>query len=235
MEWEKHRALRPITCPPYQDSRTIKVVGKTDNHEVYAALEDLKLRCEEELRGCNDVLARMNDPRHKLDIYNVDWHVAAQGFKPISIQFEFDRERMFEILSDEIYNGNPYVFLRELLQNSIDAIRMRREVLRSNGIEPMNLGAIYVDVKHGNNGDAVITWRDDGIGMDEYIVQKYLSVAGKSYYRSSDFERLGLKMDPISKFGVGILSCFVAAERIEIETFKEPYLHPRGERLRIIT
>ncbi len=234
MEWEKHRALRPVTCPPYQEGRTIKVVGKTDNHEVYAALEDLKLRCEEELRGCNDVLARMKDPRHKLDLYHVDWDVGAQGFKPISIQFEFDRERMFEILSDEIYNGDPYVFLRELLQNSIDAIRMRREVLRSNGIESTNLGAIYVDVKHGDNGDAVITWRDDGIGMDEYIVRNYLSVAGKSYYRSSDFERLGLKMDPISKFGVGILSCFVAAERIEIETFKDPYLHPRGERLRII-
>ncbi|MFZ3059188.1 MAG: ATP-binding protein [Candidatus Methanoperedens sp.] len=234
MEWEKHRALRPVTCPPYQEGRTIKVIGKTDNHEVYAALEDLKLRCEEELRGCNDILARMKDPRHKLDIYNVDWHVAAHGFEPISIQFEFDRERMFEILSDEIYNGDPYVFLRELLQNSVDAIRMRREVLKSHGIEPKSLGAIYVDVKHGNNGDAVITWRDDGIGMDEYIIRNYLSVAGKSYYRSSDFERLGLKMDPISKFGIGILSCFVAADRVEIETFKEPYLHPRSERLKII-
>jgi hypothetical protein len=140
---------------------------------------------------------------------------------------------MFEILSDEIYQSDPYVFLRELLQNSIDAIRMRREVIQSEGFEPGNMGVIYVNVEHGDGGDAVITWRDDGIGMDEYVVRNYLAIAGQSYYRSLDFERQGLKMDPISKFGIGILSCFLVADRIEIETFKDPYLPPAGEALKI--
>lgn len=233
MEWAKHRALRPVTCPTYQDGHIIRVDGSTEDHEVYAALEDLRIYCEEQLRGCNDLLARMNDPRHKLDLYHIDWRVVAQGFKPISIQFEFDRERMFEILSDEIYQSDPYVFLRELLQNSIDAIRMRREVLQSEGFESGNMGVIYVNVEHGDGGDAVITWRDDCIGMDEYVVRNYLAIAGQSYYRSLDFERQGLKMDPISKFGIGILSCFLVADRIEIETFKDPYLPPAGEALKI--
>jgi hypothetical protein len=233
MEWAKHRALRPVTCPPYQAGRIIRVDGSTDDHEVYAALEDLRIWCGEQLRGCNDLLARMNDPRHKLDLYHIDWRVAPRGFNPVSIQFEFDRERMFEILSDEIYQGDPYVFLRELLQNSIDAIRMRREVLQRKGIDPGNLGVIRVTVEHGTGGDAIVTWQDDGIGMDEYIVRNYLAVAGKSYYTSSDFEREGLKMDPISRFGVGILSCFMVADRIQIETFKEPYLPPRGDPIRI--
>lgn len=234
MEWAKHRALQPVTFPQYQEGRIIRVDGSTDNHEVYAALEDLRIWCEEQFRGCNDVLARMNDPRHKLDLYHIDWRVAAQGFKPTSIQFEFDRERMFEILGSEIYQTDPYVFLRELLQNSIDAIRLRREILQRKRIEPKDLGTIYVTVEHGENGDAVITWRDDGIGMDEYIVRNYLAVAGKSYYYSADFEREGLKMDPLSRFGVGILSCFMIADRIEIETFKDPYLPPAGEPLKII-
>jgi len=233
MEWVKHRALRPVTCVPYQEGRIIRVDGNTDDHEVYAALEDLRIRCEEQLRGCNDVLARMNDPRHRLDLYHIDWRVAARGFKPVSIQFEFDRERMFEILGDDIYQGDPYVFLRELLQNSIDAIRMRREVLQRKGIAPGDLGVIRVNVEHRDGGDAVITWRDDGIGMDEYTIRNYLAVAGKSYYRSTDFEREGLKMDPISRFGIGFLSCFMVAEGIEIETFKDPYLPPPGEPLRI--
>jgi len=233
MEWAKHRALRPVTCPPYQAGRIIRVDGSTDDHEVYAALEDLRIWCGDQLRGCNDLLARMNDPRHKLDLYHIDWRVAARGFNPVSIQFEFDRERMFEILSDEIYQGDPYVFLRELLQNSIDAIRMRREVLQRKGIDPGNLGVIRVTVEHRTAGDAIVTWQDDGIGMDEYIVQNYLAVAGKSYYTSSDFEREGLKMDPISRFGVGILSCFMVADRIQIETFKDPYLPTRGDPIRI--
>ncbi len=233
MEWAKHRALRPVTCPPYQAGRIIRVDGSTDDHEVYAALEDLRIWCGYQLRGCNDLLARMNDPRHKLDLYHIDWRVAARGFNPVSVQFEFDRERMFEILSDEIYQGDPYVFLRELLQNSIDAIRMRREVLQRKGINPGNLGVIRVTVEHGTCGDAIVTWQDDGIGMDEYVVRNYLAVAGKSYYTSSDFEREGLKMDPISRFGVGILSCYMVADRIQIETFKDPYLPPRGDPIRI--
>jgi hypothetical protein len=233
MEWEKHRALQPITCPAYQDGRIIRVEGSCDDHEVYSALEDLRGYCDQQLRSSRDLLARMNDPRHKLDLFHIDWRVAARGFKPLSIRFEFDRERMFEILSGEIYQGDPYVFLRELLQNSIDAIRMRREVLERRGVTPGELGTISVTVTHGEAGNAVVSWRDDGIGMDEYVIRNYLAVAGMSYYRSADFEREGLRMDPISRFGVGILSCFMVADRVEIDTHKDPYLSPPSEPLRI--
>ena len=233
MEWLKHRALRTVTCPVYMEGRVIRVDGSTDDHNVYAALEDFRIWCEIQLRGCTDVLARMNDPRHKFDIYHIDWHIDARGFKKTSIGFKFDRERMFEILGNEIYQGDQYVFLRELLQNSIDAIRMRREILRKYAkIEPSNLGVINVDVKHIDD-NIIITWRDDGIGMDEYMVENYLAVAGKSYYNSQDFDKVGLTMDPISRFGIGILSCFIVADSIEIETYKDPNLFPRSEPLRI--
>jgi hypothetical protein len=234
MEWKKHRALRPVTCPPYLNGRVIRVDGSTDHHEVYAALEDLRIYCEDQLRGCNDLLAQMYDPNHKLDLYHIDWRVAAKGFKKTSIRFEFDRNQMFRILGDEIYQGDPYVFLRELLQNSIDAIRMRRNIIEKHaGYEPGNLGVIRVNVEHQDDGDAIVTWTDDGIGMDEYIVKNYLAVAGKSYYISSDFEREGLEMDPISRFGIGILSCFMVADRIEIDTYKDPMLPPQSGPLKI--
>jgi hypothetical protein len=233
MEWEKHRALQPVTCPAYQRGRAILVDGGTDDHEVYAALEDLHERCEGELRGCNDVLARMRDPRHTLDLQHVEWRVRPHGFSPVSIRFEFDRQRMFEILGDEIYQGDPYVFLRELLQNSIDAIRMRRKVLERAGIPPGELGVIRVNVEHGEGGNAKVVWHDDGVGMDEHIVRNYLAVAGRSYYHSSDFERLGIQLDPISRFGVGILSCFMVANRIEIETMREPYVASDATALRV--
>lgn len=234
MEWEKHRALQPVTCPKFQEGRVIRVDGSTSDHEVYAALEDLKQWCEDQLRGCNNVLARMNDPRHKLDLYHIEWRVVANGFDPVSMRFEFNRERMFEILGDEIYEGDHYVFLRELLQNSIDAIRMRKEILAKNDMPSEGLGIIKVDVQHGDDGDALVTWTDDGLGMDEYIIRNYLAVAGKSYYRSVDFEREGLNMDPISRFGIGVLSCFMVADRIEIETVKEPYMQPSAKPLKII-
>jgi hypothetical protein len=233
MEWEKHRALQPVVPTARQEGRTLLVEGHTADYEVFAALEDLKAWVNDQFRGCNDLLARMNDPRHRLDIYNIDWRIIASGFEPISIQFEFDRGRMFEILSQEIYQGDPYVFLRELLQNSIDAIRMRREVLERSGLAMAEPSIIRVHVEHKENGDALITWSDDGVGMDESIVRNYLAVAGRSYYRSEDFEREGLKMEPISRFGVGILSCFMVGDRIEIDTFREPYLLPTSRPLKI--
>jgi hypothetical protein len=42
-----------------------------------------------------------------------------------------------------------------------------------------------------------------------------------------------LKFDAISKFGIGILSCFMVAEEIEITTFKDPYVNSQGDALRI--
>jgi hypothetical protein len=234
MEWEKHRALQAVTCPGYLNGRVVLVDGSTDDHEVYAALEDLRIYCATQVRECMDLLAHLSDHKHQLDFYHVQWRVAARGFDPVTIRFEFDRSRVFDILSGEIYQDDPYVFLRELLQNSIDAIRARREILRQNGIGTMEtFGLIRVEVEHGTNGDATIIWTDDGIGMDEYIVRNYLSVAGKSFYRSEEFERMGLSMDPISRFGVGILSCFIVADRVEIETKKDPYATSSGQALRI--
>lgn len=233
LEWEKHRALQPATCPPYQGGRIVRVDGSTDDHEVYAALEDLRIYCEGQLRGCTDLLARLNDPRHQLDLYHLEWRVAARGFEPVPVRFEFDRERVFEILSDEIYQSDAHVFLRELLQNSIDAIRMRREFLRRAGVEPPAFGLIKVEVEHKAEGDARVIWTDNGVGMDAHIVRNYLAVAGRSFYRSDDFRRLGLPIDPISRFGIGILSCFMVADEVHIDTFKDPYVRPPGEPLRI--
>lgn len=93
--------------------------------------------------------------------------------------------------------------------------------------------AIYFDVRHSDDGNATIVCRDFGTGMDDYIVRNYLAVAGVSYYQSDDFRRQGLNMDPISRFGIGILSCFMVADRIEIETCREPQAGDPRQPLRI--
>ena len=233
MEWAKHRALNPIACPPYQAGRSIQIDGSTDDYEVYAALEDLHAWIQEQFKGCMDTLHRLNDPRHRLDLYQIDWRVAARGFDPISIRFEFERSSVFEILSNYVYQGDSHVFLRELLQNSIDAIHVRREILQRKGAGVENVGVIRVDVEHKDNGDCELSWSDDGSGMDEYIVKNYLSMVGRSYYRSTDFEREGLSFDPISRFGIGLLSCFMVADRVDIKTYRDPYISQQSKPLHI--
>ena len=241
MEWSKHRALSPVTFPAYGDGRSVRFDGSTSDPEVWAELKDLHEYCETQLAGANDLLARHQDKRHQLDLRKIEWAVTAERFTPVNIRFEFQRQRMFEILADEIYQGDSHVFLRELLQNSIDAIRMRCEMVKrrsesSGSRRDIGLGfddAIYFSVGHGADGAAVVRCRDFGIGMDEYVIRNYLAVAGVSYYQSDEFRHLGLSMDPISRFGIGILSCFMVADKIEIETFREPHLSADGKPLRI--
>jgi hypothetical protein len=234
MEWEKHKAIFSISFPSYQDGRIVQVDGSTNNHEVYASLIDLRNFCDHQLKGCNDILTNINDSRYNLNIFHIDWRIQPRGFSAISIQFEFDRLKMFQILSDEIYQGDKYVFLRELLQNSIDAINTRKGILEKKGFYGNNqIGLIEINVTHNQNGDCEILFSDDGIGMDEYVIKNYLSVAGKSFYNSDDFKKLGINMDPISKFGVGVLSCFMVADRVDIETFKDPYAQSKSGTIKI--
>ncbi len=241
MEWSKHRALSPVTFPAYGDGRCVRFDGATSDPEVWAELEDLRRYCEEQIAGTMDLMARHRNEWHQLDLRKLEWAVTPERFKPIDIRFTFHRQRMFEILADEIYRSDSHVFLRELLQNSIDAVRMRRELVQRRTKSPgrrhdVGLGfddAIYFEVQHGEDGNAIVCCRDYGIGMDEYIARNYLSVAGVSYYQSDEFKHLGLKMDPLSRFGIGILSCFMVARRITIETRREPQTSGDSEPLLI--
>ncbi|MFZ3375183.1 MAG: hypothetical protein WA183_06485, partial [Chthoniobacterales bacterium] len=140
---------------------------------------------------------------------------------------------MFRILSDEIYDGDPYVFLRELLQNAIDAIRTRRgryadkaRTVPRKQREPVFDTTIYFNIEHDQNGDIDVTCRDFGIGMDEHIIRNYFSTAGISYYRSAEFERQHLDFEPVSRFGVGILSCFMVSDDLEVQTYRDPEFGP---------
>ncbi len=232
-EWAKHRALSPVTVEQFQEvGHRIRVSGMTDDYRVYAALEDLREYCDSQLRLCNGLIDELPSRYHPRLLY-LDWKVEPQGFEPIAIRFEFDRNAMIKILSDEIYDGDRYVFLRELLQNSIDAIRMRRALHLNKKTGITFDGAIRVNVEHLPNGCATISWTDNGCGMSSFIVRNYLTVAGKSFYRSQDFEKLGIPMDPISRFGVGLFSCFMVTDSLQISTRQDPQIIADTESLKI--
>ena len=232
-EWQKHRALSAVVVDQFQeDSRCVRVHGSTGDHRVYAALEDLHDYCEEQLRLSNGLLDELPS-RYQPKLLYLDWRVEAKGFEPINVRFEFDRGAMLEILSSEIYQGDRHVFLRELLQNSIDAIRLRRELHKLNNTGIFFEGSIHVSAERLADGREAIIWKDNGCGMSEFIVRNYLTIAGRSFYRSEDFQKLGVQMDPISRFGVGILSCFMVADSVEILTRQDPQIEPIAESLRI--
>lgn len=233
-EWKKHRALHGISVSGFPPGRLIRIQGFTEDEEVWAALQDLRKYCQEQLQCTLDVAARHVPQRYALDFLKLDWAVTTGQLSPIDFSFNFDREAMFRILSDELYDGDPYVFLRELLQNSIDAIRTRlaytngrpKDGIRRKFKSPTFDQTVYFKVTHLECGDIDIVCRDHGIGMDEHIVRNYYTVAGVSYYRSKEFERQNLGFEPISRFGIGVLSCFMVADRLAVTTYRDPEFRP---------
>jgi hypothetical protein len=232
--WKKHEALHGISVVEFKPGRAIRVQGSTEDEEVWAALQDLRHYCEEQVRRTLDLSARHVPQRYNLDFLRVEWAVKTGSLRPINLRFEFDRSAMFRILSEDIYEGDAYVFIRELLQNAIDATRTRRaraSQRRQPSVPKKSAGpsfdtTIYINAVHQENGDIVVSCRDNGIGMDEHVVRNYFSVAGVSYYRSSEFERQHLGFEPISRFGVGILSVFMVADRLQLRTYRDPECSP---------
>ncbi|MFK7972847.1 MAG: HSP90 family protein [Bacteroidia bacterium] len=124
--------------------------------------------------------------------------------------FQVNLGGMIEILSNNLYSEKK-VFIRELLQNATDAIRMRE--LEEEGFR----GKVTLDLIPGSEEQApVIMMEDNGIGLNEDEIHRFLASIGSSIKRESavTFER----KDFIGQFGIGLLSCFMVTDEIVVIT-----------------
>jgi molecular chaperone HtpG len=70
---------------------------------------------------------------------------------------------------------------------------------------------------------------DAGTGMDRDTIEHHLMRVGSSYYNTPQFEADNKDFTPISRFGIGILTCFMVSDDIEIITVKAQ----KGHRIRM--
>src|SRR5258706_1970033 len=127
-------------------------------------------------------------------------------------------------MTEKLY-GNPSLAIRELLQNSWDALRYRKAIMmRDDGVAWAGGG---VEFEHGidEHGREFVRCSDNGVGMDQRIIKDFLVRAGRSYYRSPEFERERLTFaraktdfDPSARFGIGFMSLFMLGDKIVIHT-----------------
>lgn len=121
--------------------------------------------------------------------------------------FRVDLQGLVDLLGRHLYSG-PGVYVRELVQNSVDAITARREA------EPDHRGRIVLtpaDV--ADDGRLCIS--DDGVGLDDDDIRTVLSTIGATSKRDElGFQREGF----LGQFGIGLLACFMVSDRIEVRT-----------------
>jgi molecular chaperone HtpG len=160
----------------------------------------------------------------------VEGDVRLEGVPPQQMRFELDRGRLLDLLVGHTIYNVPTVAVRELLQNGIDAVRYQAylaagEARRSSGPAPA-MGKVVVS---WDPGKRQISVQDDGIGMDRDVIQHNLMSVGSSYYNTPQFESEHGDFAPISRFGIGILTCFMISDDVEIVTFRDG----RGFRIRM--
>lgn len=143
-------------------------------------------------------------------------------FEPkLDLEFKLDRSRILELLMGKGLYKNKYACLRELYQNALDACRCMQSINKVD--EVLEGSKIEFGIKKDKSG-SYIYCLDNGIGMDKYILENFFLKIGDSYYNSPSFHReqarTGYNFTPISQFGIGILSCFMIGNKIEVITKK---------------
>lgn len=123
-----------------------------------------------------------------------------------SYNFKVDLKGIIRLLSDNLYSSE-HVFLRELLQNAVDAIDARKRVDKT-----FKDGKITVTYRKMKSGASLI-FTDNGIGLNKEEIHSFLSVIGQSSKRDA-----AMRNSFIGQFGIGLLSCFLAANEIKVIT-----------------
>lgn len=122
---------------------------------------------------------------------------------------------IFPIIKKWLYSEHD-IFLRELVSNSTDAITKRATLGRTENVE-IPTGGIKVLV---NKEKKTITISDNGVGMTEEEVEKY--IAQLAFSGAEEFVQkmkdAGEQADIIGKFGLGFYSAFMVADKVEVES-----------------
>ena len=169
---------------------------------------------ERELDHCAESLTQADKRWQDLPLpYKISTDDAERnGYAAGKFCMTMDQDRVIELLTGKNLYSDPGVFVRELLQNSIDAVLMRVKQDPDFSLED---GRIIIDTWPDGAGNTWFRIRDNGTGMDEHIIQNYFLKVGRSYYTSDEFRAAnrhapgGKSYTAISRFGIGILSCFM--------------------------
>lgn len=117
--------------------------------------------------------------------------------------------------------GNIHFAIRELVQNSIDAVNLYRI---QTGQEYENVGEIKLSIEK-KDGQYFLLITDSGIGMSQTLMTNELLDFGGSFWKSSrfNFEYEGAKtkgFEAIGKFGIGFFSVFMLGDQITVTSWK---------------
>lgn len=232
VEWKKHQSINAWTISP----KKLLFSAQCEHPAIEAAILSFCNKIDEELRNGTVILSNLSDEGMDIDVAVYKIVLPPQvdrrkiqakkdiiSGKPIyryhDTKFSLSKKQIIDLLMGTKLYGKPEVALRELLQNSIDACLLRQKLSESWEVE--YTPKVKVSLYTINSVD-YLRVSDNGVGMNQYIIDNYYTNVGCSYYSSREFSELMVSFKssftPISRFGIGILSCFMVCDSMEVKT-----------------
>ncbi|MDZ4867328.1 MAG: ATP-binding protein [Alphaproteobacteria bacterium] len=149
-------------------------------------------------------------------------HIPTKGWQPVAASVKAtDVPRIVDMLGGRyLYGDNPWITVRELIQNACDAVRARK-LLDESFRTRRGQGTVHVRLARGSDDTIVLEVSDDGIGMSESVLTSVLLDFGKSLWTSAQVcdEHPGLTgagFQSAGRFGIGFFSAFSYAKSVRV-------------------
>ena len=237
-EWNTHLAVDQIVLGAI-DPEAVEIRARPDNVDVFLRLRQNLKGLQEELDRCWGVLGEVygrHHESHELGIiirrvrsnFDDPRNESSLSFVARHAAFSAADSDLLKLLINPLYGNSPYVGVRELLQNAVDAVRERRDLVGIQEIGPVHDNSeAEVNVELSRNvatGEDVFIIRDFGIGMTPETICRYFLRAGASLRASDNWRQQHADIDGKSRvcrsgrFGVGVLAAFLLGSQIEVRT-----------------
>ena len=143
-----------------------------------------------------------------------------------------DQENIISTFASTQFYGDPDAYIREFLQNAIDACNTRAALEWSWGTEFLEMEEAralnsmrnpyspQISIQYNSETQRLV-FEDNGIGINARDIEQYVAKIGVSFYQSEDFSTQQLHYEPVAQFGVGMLSGFMVARALLIESRKD--------------
>lgn len=222
-EWKKHSESMGFTYHTIPSAKELPYGARFTSPAIERSARIFLDWIDEELSNSRGLLEYSQS--HWKDFlfpYQVDRHeIERIGYDFGDFKITMDQNRILELLVGEELYSDSSVFVRELLQNSIDATLTRAE-MDQDFAEKLNTDEARIDLWEwwDDKGDLWFRIDDFGTGMTRGMIEKYFLKAGNSYYNSKEFKRdlNGKSFKSISRFGIGFLSCFLCGIEAYVST-----------------
>jgi len=237
------QALDTITQADWKPSGRSRTLKVTCNHQaVDLALDE---HVEQANAVLTHIFRQVAEKREMEALAGLPTHLMPDGIVPEQdggvpayqkphVNFQLAHDEIRELLMGEQLYGDPGLAIRELYQNALDACRYREarlKYLKQTGqyqrLYQQWQGRIIFRQDKDRNGREYIECEDNGIGMAMLHLSQCFARAGRRFADLPEFieeQAEWLKHDPPirlypnSQFGVGVLSYFMLADEIEVET-----------------